>query len=81
MSTSMLRGNSTMFVPTIDHAEGAAAGIAIASFCPAVCRKIKAFFTRVDSDLKARVEALEAKIVADGTAALKTAETEVKKAV
>ena len=49
----------------------AGGGFVIACFCPAVGRKLKAFFVREDTALKARVAALEAKIVADGTAELK----------
>jgi hypothetical protein len=55
----------------------------VGSFMPAVGRKIKAAFvkltTKAKSDLEKRVEALEAKIVKDGAAALKAAETEVAK--
>ena len=51
----------------------AGAGYVLGAFTPAVGRKIKAFFVAEDTKLEARVKALEAKIVADGEAALKKA--------
>jgi len=80
-----------MFVPSVELIEGAAVGFVIGVFCPAVCRKIKAAFTsetkKLVAELKTKVEALEAKIVKDGQAAIADAEkvpaaiaAEIKKA-
>lgn len=80
-----------MFVPSVDFLEAAAAGFTTGVFCPAVCRKIKAAFTsetkKLLAELKTKVEALEAKIVKDGQAAIADAEkvpaaleAEIKKA-
>jgi hypothetical protein len=72
-----------MFVPEIRDVVLVGSGAAFGVFCPAIARKIKtsvsAVFTKSESALEARVKALEAKIVADGEAALKAAEAEVKK--
>lgn len=55
--------------------------LVVGAFMPAVGRKIKAGFvkltTKAKSDLEKRVEALEAKIVADGEKAIKAAEKAV----
>jgi hypothetical protein len=59
-------------------------GVLVGAFMPAVGRKIKSAFvkltTKAKSDLEKRVEALEAKIVSEGSAALKAAEADAKKA-
>jgi hypothetical protein len=60
-----------MFGATVRELIFAGSGFVIACFCPAVGRKIKSWFVATDTALEARVKALEAKIVADGTAALK----------
>jgi hypothetical protein len=71
-----------MFVPEIRDVVLVGSGAAFGVFCPAIARKIKTgiskLFSKTESALEARVKALEAKIVADGQAALKSAETEVK---
>ena len=72
-----------MFIFAAEEVIYVGSAIVVGAFCPAVGRKIKAafvkLFTKSESALEARVKALEAAIVKDGTAAIKAAETEVAK--
>ena len=74
-----------MFIASVRELVFAGAGFVGGAFTPSIGRKIKTaltkLFTKAESDLESRVKALEAKIVTDGTAAIKAAEAEVKKAV
>jgi hypothetical protein len=62
-----------MFGATLRDAIIAGSGWLIGVFTPAVGRKVKAWIVKEDTALEARIKALEAKIVADGEAAIKKA--------
>ena len=60
-----------MFGATIRELVFAGAGYVAGAFTPSIGRKIKAFFTKEESALAARVTALEKKVVVDGETAIK----------
>jgi hypothetical protein len=62
-----------MFGATLRDAIIAGVGWLAGCFTPGVLRTVKAWIVKEDTALEARIKALEAKIVADGEAAIKKA--------